>query len=207
MASTCSRRTPHAHERRRKTARGGGKIARVGREARDCAQERQRLRALERGNPACVGKAGFAHAGEGKSRPRLHICHAPGSRMPGSRGKLRSLAGEGREERGEEKRATGASTWEPPAPSAQLHPSPPQSPPDPPASSSVTDSVRAFPSRPPIVCSSSLPLFCLSFLCSDVWVVASVMHSTLSFLCSFYSDLLVTCYSASPYSALMMLSC
>ena len=42
--------------------------------------------------------------------------------------------------------------------------------------------------------SSSLPLFCLSFLCSVVWVVASVMHSALSFLCSFYSALLVACY-------------
>jgi hypothetical protein len=35
--------------------------------------------------------------------------------------------------------------------------------------------------------SSLLPLFCLSFLCSAVWVIASVMHSALSFLCSFYS--------------------
>ena len=147
-----------ARERRRKTTRGGQKIAHVGWEAWDCALERRGLRALERGNPARAGKVGSARAGEGKSRPRLHIPLLAGSRAPGSRGKLRSLGGEGREERGEEKRrATRVSTWKPPAPSAQLHPSPPQSPPDPPASGSVTASVRAFPPLPPLVCSSSLP--------------------------------------------------
>jgi hypothetical protein len=181
----CPRRTPHAREHRRKTARGGGKSAR-GRAGS------QGWRVLERGNAAHAGKAGSARSGEGKSRPRLCIPLLAGSRAPGGRGLAgsRALAGEGREERGEEKRATGASTWKLPAPSAQLHPSPPQSPPDPPASGSVTASVRASP-LPPLFAlpvflppSSVLPL--LPLLCC---VGNCLCHA----LCSFFPLLLLLC--------------
>ena len=161
-----------------------------------------------------AGKAGIARAGEGKSRPRGkgRICArwrgeiAPAPPYPAARGKSRAwksreiaLArwrgkrGErGREEEGDESEHLEAAGTVCPA-SSVASPVPTGS-----ARQRLCHSFGACfpPSSSPCLLfqSSSLPLFCLSSLCSAAWVVASVMHSALSFLCSFYSALLVACY-------------